>query len=123
MRADLASSSGDGNALPVGDAEEGKGSAACQQAEGSQRTVCANGSSRCGEALAQLHPPSGLARAGQVCAQQVQAQVEVRDGAQHSHDGRDLLWLLMPDIVLVEHSAGNRSGRPDRRHAFVKTFS
>ena len=50
------------------------------------------GSSRCGEVLAQAHPPSGSVRAGPVCAQQAQVRGEARDDGPHSRDGLDPLW-------------------------------
>src|SRR5438876_2037102 len=107
MRADLANSNGDATAPHVVGEGEGKGSAACRQAEGSRRIACASGSSRYGEVLAQPHPPSGAVRAGPACAQQAQMRVEARDDGPHSRDGLDPLWLRMPDIALAKHMADN----------------
>ena len=75
------------------------------------------GSSRCGEVLAQPHPPTGSVRAGPACAQQAQVRVEARDDGPHSRDGLDPLWLLMPGTAPAKNRADNRSGRPGRRRA------
>src|SRR5256885_17212163 len=117
MRADLANSNDDAIAPHEVGEGEGKGSAACRQAEGSRRIACASGSSRCGEVLAQLHPPTRSVRAGSACAQQPQVRVEARDDGPHSRDGLDLLWLLMPDTALAKNRADNPSDRPGRRLA------
>src|SRR5450755_2719979 len=113
MRGGPANSNGDATAPHGVGGEEGKSWAACRQAEGSRRIADASGSSSCGEALAQPHPPSASVRAGPAGAQHAQAQVAARDGGPHSRDELDLPWLLMPDTALAEHTVDNPSGRPD----------
>jgi hypothetical protein len=124
MRADRANTSGNGNALLVGGAEEGKGSAACRQAEGSRRIACG---SRVIQLRRSARPATstraGSVRAGPTCVQQAQAQVAARDDGPHSRDGPDPLWLLMPGTGPAANTVDNRSGRPGRRHALVKAFS
>jgi hypothetical protein len=122
-RADRARSNGNASAPHVVGEGEAKGSAACQEAEGSRRIARANEWSGCGEALALPHRSSELVRAGLICVQQAPGQVAARDGARRSRGALDRLWLPMPGTALATHSADNPSGRPGTGPASVHSFS
>src|SRR6266702_6743551 len=120
MRADQALSNGDATAPHVVGEGEGKGSAACRQAEGSRRIAC---ESRVIQVRRSARPATstkaGSVRAGPACAQQAQVRVEARDdGPRLLRRARSPLAASRPPLLSQRTGLTIRLVGKARRPAF-----
>src|SRR6266566_2655935 len=125
MRADQALSNGDATAPHVGGEGEGKGSAACRQAEGSRRIAC---ESRVIQVRRSARPATstkaGSVRAGPAGAHQAPVRVEARDdGPRFVRQARSTLADFRQTLLSQRTGLTIRLVGKARRLPVVKAFS